>query len=69
MIAQWNRPLATQTQASVRMYQMSAVSQPRREIADRGRCLWSAAGDRSTSSIAPSRLWRMMYFMRPEPET
>jgi hypothetical protein len=28
----------------------------------------AGAGDRSTSSMAPSRLWRMMYFMRAEPE-
>ena len=69
MIAQWNRPFAIQTQASVRMYQMSTVSQPTREIADMRSWSLVGAGDRSTSSMAPSRLWRMMYFMRPEPET
>ena len=34
MIAQWNRPFAIQTQASVRMYQIRAWSQPTCEIAD-----------------------------------
>ena len=58
MIAQLNRPLATQTQASVRMYQSSTVRQPIAAIAELSLPSDGRGGEPSTNSMAPSRLWR-----------
>ena len=56
MIAQLNRPLLSQTQASVRIYQRSGVSQPIAAIADRSFPSGGWTATPPTSSMAPSRL-------------